>query len=220
MKEVFCISGLGADDRIFSKLEIPGMRLRFVKWVQPEPDESIIHYAARMCSQVEAEQPVLAGVSFGGMMAIEMAKQIPCSAVILISSVKTTDEVPGWMRSFGQYGIERILPSRSLASYRALKMVRPVQNYFLGAHTPEEKKIANEFRDKVDPVYLKWAISQVFRWRNTWLPEKVVHVHGARDHIFPIKKIKDAKVIIDGGHFMVMNRYDQISKIISAALAD
>ena len=218
MKEIYCISGLGADERIFGKLDVPGVQLRFVKWIQPLQEESISSYASRLCAQIPVTNPALAGVSFGGMMAIEIAKLHPASSVILISSIKTRNEVPRWMKSCGHFRLDKVLPSQSLASYPALKLIRPLQNYFLGVQSPEEKKIANEYRDAVDPVYLKWAINQVLNWQNEWLPEKVLHLHGANDHIFPAKKIKGAKIIPEGGHFMIMNRYQQISEFIVRSL--
>src|SRR5688572_19391451 len=218
MKSIFCISGLGADERIFGKLQIPGAQLQFIKWVQPEENESIESYAKRLCNQIPIINPVLAGVSFGGMMAIEIAKLIPASKIILISSVKTCNEVPRWMRSCGQYKLDRALPSKPLTAYPALKLIRPIQNYFLGAHTAEEKKIANEYRDSIDPIYLRWAINQVLNWKNNWQPENLIHLHGQKDHIFPVKKIKNAMIIPGGGHFMIMNRFTEISEQITNQL--
>jgi hypothetical protein len=122
------------------------------------------------------------------------------------------------MRSCGHYKFDRALPTKGLAAYPALKLIRPIQNYFLGAHTQEEKKIANEYRDSIDPVYLRWAINQVLNWKNNWQPEKLVHLHGEKDHIFPVKKIKNAVVIPGGGHFMIMNRYKEISERIKEEL--
>jgi hypothetical protein len=110
------------------------------------------------------------------------------------------------------------LPEKPLSNYPALKLIRPIQNYFLGAHTVEEKKIANEYRDSVDPIYLKWAINRVLNWNNTWKPENVLHLHGENDHIFPVKKIRNASVIRGGGHFMIMNKHAQISELIAASL--
>jgi len=210
---VFCISGLGADERIFNNLKIPGIQLQFIKWVQPLPTETIKEYAHRLCEQLPAQDPIILGVSFGGMMAIEIAKQKPVSKIVLISSVKTHHEVPQWMKNCGNYQLDRILPARQ-SGYRALKVMRPIQNYFLGAVTPEEKKIVNEYRDNVDPVYIRWAIRQVLCWKNDWLPDNLVHLHGEKDHIFPVKKVKAAHVIPQAGHFMIMNRCKQIVDIL------
>ena len=39
--------------------------------------------------QITTEKPIILGVSFGGMLAIEIAKAIDCEQVILVSSAKT-----------------------------------------------------------------------------------------------------------------------------------
>lgn len=218
MKKLYCISGLGADGRIFSKLRIEGASLQNINWIQPFRDEEIHHYAARLSSQVEDDNAILMGLSFGGMMAIEIARILGLRKVILISSIKQHSELPFWLRTCGRYGLDQILPNKSLTNYPITRAFRPIQNYFLGAKTAEEKRLANEYRDKVDPLYLKWSIHQVVCWQNNWLPPDVVHIHGDKDHIFPLKYVKPTHVIPAGGHFMVMNHHSEISKIISETL--
>ena len=151
-------------------------------------------------------------------MAIEISKLKPVSKIILISSIKTSSELPAWMNLAGKTSAYKLLPSRQISSIKALKALRPIQNYFLGAKTEEEKKIANEYRDHVDPVYLKWAIAQVLTWKNNLIPTNLVHIHGSNDHIFPVKKIKDAHIVQGGGHFMVMDKPQQIATIIEQEL--
>jgi pimeloyl-ACP methyl ester carboxylesterase len=214
MKPVYCISGLGADERIFSKLEIQGSVLMHLKWLSPEINESLITYAGRIARQLQHDRPVLIGVSFGGMVAIEIAKLIPVEKIILISSIKSHRELPAWMKVCGRYKFDAVLPGRPLKSIKALQLLRPVQNYFLGTRSEEEKKIANEFRDNVDPVYLKWSLKQVLNWKNDWQPPRIFHLHGSKDHIFPISKLKPTHIIQDGGHFMVMQCHREISRIL------
>lgn len=213
MKNIYCISGLGADERIFKKLEVPDANFIYLKWLQPYTDETIAAYAKRLSDQLPPVSPLLLGVSFGGMIAIEIAKLRPVTKIILISSIKTHSEVPLWMKTCGACKLDRLLP-KSQSGYRKLKVMRPIQNYFLGAHTPEEIQIANEYRDNVDPVYIRWAIRQVLSWKNEWVPENLVHLHGGNDHIFPVKKTKPTYVIPRGGHFMIMDRCSEISEIL------
>ena len=99
MQHVYCISGLGADERIFCKLDIPGSTFHFIQWIQPETAEDIYAYAGRLKEQIVHDHPVLMGVSFGGMMAIELAKIFPVDKVVLISSIKSANELPEWIIS-------------------------------------------------------------------------------------------------------------------------
>ena len=61
-------------------------------------EETIANYAMRMCEDILHKNPVLVGVSFGGIMAQEMSQFITTKKVILISSVKrqkrTAKKVP------------------------------------------------------------------------------------------------------------------------------
>jgi pimeloyl-ACP methyl ester carboxylesterase len=212
---VYCLSGLGADHRIFNKLNIPDVELLHLDWLLPQgTGESLDDYARRLAASIRHESPVLMGVSFGGMMAIEIAKHLPVQAVILISSVKSVNELPTWMKVFGKCRAEYLLPSVPLKSIRPLRFIRPMQNYFLGAHTPETIAIANEFRDNVDPTYLRWSIKQIFNWKNAWMPGRIYHLHGDNDKLFPVGKVKPTHIIPQGGHFMVMSHYQQINAIV------
>jgi pimeloyl-ACP methyl ester carboxylesterase len=218
MKPLYCISGLGADERVFSKLTINGCELKPVQWLQPLQGETLSTYAKRLSEQITEPEPIILGLSFGGMMAIEIAKLRPVSKIILLSSIKTSSELPAWMNLAGKSSVYKLLPSRQISSIKALRALRPIQNYFLGARTAEEKKIANEYRDHVDPVYLKWAIAQVLTWKNNAIPSNLLHIHGSNDHIFPAKKIKNAHIVHGGGHFMVMDKPDEIARIIQEEL--
>jgi pimeloyl-ACP methyl ester carboxylesterase len=218
MQHVYCISGLGADERIFCKLKVPGCTFHFVRWLQPENNESITTYAVRLSQQIRHGQPVLMGVSFGGMMAIELAKILPVDKVVIISSIKCFNELPSWMKICGRYKFDKFLPAKPLHTIRPLKALRPVQNYFLGTESKEEKEIANYFRDHVDPLYLRWSIHQILNWKNDWMPERLYHVHGENDHIFPVRRVNPTHVVPKAGHFMVMNKCAEISEILTSIL--
>jgi pimeloyl-ACP methyl ester carboxylesterase len=217
-KKVYCISGLGADKRIFQKLQLNGYKPEFLEWLLPEADESLRDYAKRMSDAINDEMPVLMGVSFGGMVAIEIAKLRPVDKIILISSIEKGVELPRWMRWCGKLHLVRRLPEKPLGNFRAFKLLRPIQNYFLGAQSEEEKRIANEFRDTVNPKYLKWSLQQVFDWNNDFHPPNLYHLHGTRDHIFPVKKVKPTHTIDGAGHFMVFNRHEEVSRILREIL--
>jgi pimeloyl-ACP methyl ester carboxylesterase len=208
MKTIYCISGLGADERVFDKLRIHGATLEYLQWLVPKKDESIESYGSRMSLKVKDRDPILLGVSFGGIMAIEIAKQIRLRQIILISSVKSKDELPPWMRLCGKLRLHALLPPRSPKWFGAI-----ADNY-LGAATEEEKLLAKKFRQTVSPVYLHWAIDKVINWQNTTSPSTIYHIHGSDDKTFPIRNVHPTHIIKDGGHFMVLNRADEIAGII------
>jgi hypothetical protein len=83
-------------------------------------------YAARMKSGISHERPVLIGVSFGGMMAIEIAKFIPASTVILVSSIRGRGQRPTWMTVSGWLRLDRLVSGHnSLVSGHHSPVSRP-----------------------------------------------------------------------------------------------
>lgn len=212
MKTIYCISGLGADERAFSKLAVPGYRLQVIPWMVPFPKETIQQYATRMRSGIKEEDPILMGLSFGGMVCTEIAKQIPVQKIILISSIKTSKELPVWMRTVARLQLHKIVPLRSS------RLTQPVQNKMLGVQTAEEKTLVEEFRKRVDLHYTNWAVNQAINWKNDWQHPGLCHIHGDKDHMFPIKNIKANYTIKKGGHFMIMNRAEEVSACINEAL--
>ncbi|MEO8960472.1 MAG: alpha/beta hydrolase [Ginsengibacter sp.] len=212
MKHIYCISGFAADERVFAHLNFGENSIHFIPWKIPQYEESIESYAHRMCEDILHPNPVLLGLSFGGMMSIEIAKEIPVAKIILISSVSTLRELPLYMKIAGKLRLNHLVPLRPYS------FLEPWENYTLGAHTPEEKQLVREYRQHLNLQYSDWAIEQVLNWKNKWFPKNVVHIHGTKDHIFPIKNIKADFVIKGGGHLMLMNKAGEINEILKKVL--
>lgn len=212
MRTIYCISGLGADERAFSKLKIGNHRLKVIPWLQPKPKESLQHYTKRMRVSITEENPILMGLSFGGMVSIEIAKQIPVEKIIIISSIKSTFELPLWMKTVARLKLNRILPMGSS------KLTEPIQNHFLGISTDEEKEMVSISRKNATKLYTNWAVNQAINWKNDWHHPKIYHIHGDSDRMFPIKKIRPTFILKDAGHFMIMNRSEEVSACINSIL--
>lgn len=211
-QRIYCISGLGANEEVFSRLHLPGTELVVLKWLVPEQDESFAAYSRRMFDQVTDENPVMIGVSFGGMTCIEMANQFPVKKLLLISSVKTKAELPFWMKATGKLHLHRLLQPRPHP------LLYPIENFFLGAVSKEEKLIANSFRKEVNSEYLQWAIHQIVSWKNVTIHGNITHIHGTGDRLFPFRNVQADYTIREGGHFMVYNKAAEISAIIHREL--
>lgn len=211
-KTVYCIGGLGTDEKIFRNLVLPGWELKHLPWLIPNDKETLEEYATRMIASVTEENPILIGVSFGGMMSIEIARLRPVKKIILISSIKTHLERPKWMGISGKLRLHKISPSKPN------RFSENLANKRLGVTNESERDFANAYRRSVDKDYLNWSINQIVTWKNKWEPDNIVHIHGDKDLVFPIKRIKATHIVKDGTHMMVMNRADEVSKHILASL--
>jgi esterase/lipase len=211
VEHIYCVSGLGADQRAFSKIKCEGCEMHYIKWLIPLNNESISDYSKRLIHQIHHAEPILIGLSFGGIMCIEISRHIKTKALILISTIKKDKELPGWLRLSGQLRLHKIIPLHSFS------MLAPLENYKLGLETDEEKHMVNEYRKHADQRFVDWAINALLNWKSKDVPTNTFHIHGSNDRIFPIKRVK-ADHIIKGGHMMVLNRSEEVSECINSIL--
>lgn len=213
MKKIYCISGLGADFRIFKNLSLPeGFSLTPIPWQEADEVDTTASYADKLSRQITDDDPVLIGVSFGGMMAIEISKLRHVKKIFIISSIKTSREKPRYFRIASTLKLNKIIPLKST------RILEPIENYNLGVRTPEEKALAHEYRRHYNQKFLDWSIDKIIHWQNNVYPGNLVHIHGSSDHIFPLKYIRPDYIIKKGGHIMVMSRAGEISGILRKEL--
>ncbi|MGZ3882165.1 MAG: alpha/beta fold hydrolase [Flavisolibacter sp.] len=208
-QNIYCISGLGADEKAFERLEVKGCTLQHINWMPPAANESISSYATRMLAYVKEENPIILGLSFGGMIAIEMAKQVPIKKLILVSTVKRYMEIPRWMRIAGTLNLHKLIPIRSN------RLTEKADDRRMGIKTPEEKKFVDFYRKNADQKYVDWAVDQILNWKNTWVPPNTYQIHGEEDRMFPIRNIREPDYVIrNGSHIMVLNKAAEVSACI------
>lgn len=214
MKHIYCISGFGADERVFAKLDFDHNNVHFIQWKIPDKNETLASYAKRMQREIKYPNPILIGLSFGGMMAIEIAKRIPVEKVILISSIRDRYELPFYMKVTALLHLNKIIP------LKPYKILEPVENFNLGVETEAEKLLLREYRKNINQDYTDFAINEIVNWKNEWSPENVIHIHGTKDHMFPIKYIHNPDYIIKGGgHLLLMNNADEVNQILKKELS-
>lgn len=211
MKELYLFSGLGADKRLFDFLDLEGFNKNHIEWIPPLESESIESYAGRLSKKIKTEKPILLGVSFGGLMAIEVGKLIDTEKIILISSAKTRQGIPFHFRFVGFFRLNKLIPAWMI------KRVNPVIFWLFGVENESDRDLFKTMIEESDGEFLKWAMDKVVRWKNTKNPENAILIHGTSDRI--MRNRNPDHSIIGGGHFMVANRADKVSHIVKALLA-
>jgi pimeloyl-ACP methyl ester carboxylesterase len=205
-------SGLGADKRIFQKLDLSGYSVNYIEWKLPQESETIEHYASRLLSQIKSPEPTLIGLSFGGIMAIEVAKLIDTEKVILISSIKSGNEVPFYYRWMGYTGLHKRIPSNFLRGSNF------ITNWLFGAVSAFDQQLLRQIMGDTNPDFFRWAVNQTIIWKNQTLPKNLVHIHGTGDRILPIRFTDYDIVVKRGGHFMTLNKSEEINRILRLKL--
>ena len=207
--------GLAASPSIFEYLSLDHEQfdLHYLEWIVPESkSEDLTSYCGRLKAQIKHTDPVLVGVSFGGIVVQELSKLIPIRNLIIISSIKDTSEMPRRLEFLKNSMAYKLFPSRQIARIDDF-------SYF-AVHKRLKKKadLYNKYLSVRNEKYLNWAIYQVLHWKPIGRTHEVVHIHGDRDEIFPIKHIKDCIIVPDGTHAMIVVKARRIRKILEKIL--
>ena len=212
-KIIYLIPGVGANDIIFENLDLTGYEIVHLKWPKHKKHEPLETYVKKLLPQIKTDtQPVLIGMSFGGIVAIELAKHVNPYKTIIISSIKTYHERPLKLLFLNALKFHRLIPGKLVIEFRFWLQ------WVLGKLDKHDFVMIEKMIKEVDIEFNEWAVDQVIHWKNEWVPDNFTHIHGTRDRIFPHFYIKNAVWIKGGTHFMVVNRAKEISKIIRREL--
>ena len=147
------LSGLAADARIFTPQKVAFPQLHCPAWLPPHHQESIDDYAKRLAAKFDAGPCIIGGASFGGIVALHMAKHVDAQAVILIGSIKSPSQLPMYARC--------ARPLRFLIPFIPIRLLqlfaRPIATRVVKRHAPFAYGLACQFRDS-NPAVFKWSL--------------------------------------------------------------
>jgi esterase/lipase len=214
-KIAYLFSGLGSDERAFKYINLDSdIDLKTIRWEAPGKDESVSEYAKRLSQQITSPNAYYIGVSFGGIVAIEVNKHVPAKKIILISSVKEAKELPGTFAIGGK------LKLYMMANVRLIQKDSFFVYNMYGVKTKEHRALLMALFSDLDPLFFKWAIKQMMTWKHVHTPSNIIHIHGSNDKAFPFKKINNLDYEIkNGGHFMVFDRASELEDLLHKELA-
>lgn len=208
MGKIYILSGLGVDRRVFDNINFGSLDVEFIDWIQPLENENLESYALRISRTITDKNPILIGLSFGGILAVEISKIKELKKIILIASAKIKFELPLLFRLAGKLKFNKLIPNS------ILKNQNSITNWLFGINSNSEKKLLKSILKDTDLKFLKWAINEIVNWKNEISPKKSFHIHGNKDRIIPIKNVITDFVIENGGHFMTVNKAKEIESII------
>jgi pimeloyl-ACP methyl ester carboxylesterase len=204
----YCISGLGADERVFTALRLQG-EIVPIHWLTPLHRETLDHYCQRLLTQIDTSKEfILIGVSFGGMIACELNRYVHPKQTIIISSAARASELPGLYKLMGKIKLADWLPEFML--FPPLFIL----SYLFGVKTSEHKLLLKDISADTDPVFARWAIDKITHWKNNFIPKGLIRIHGDKDKVLSYYT-SDTHLIKGGEHFMIVDRAEEISAIIN-----
>lgn len=212
-QKIYILSGLGADERVFDQLEFSSLEPVFVDWIEPFENESLESYAKRISTAITCENPLILGISFGGMLAVEISKIRSVKQLFLIATAKTFLELPNVYRIFGRLGALILIP------VSLLKRTTVLTHYFFGTKTKKDKLLLKSILEDTDAKFLKWALKAIVGWRNKTIPTSFIHLHGSKDKIIPIKRIQFSTKIEGGGHLMTLDKSEELNEHLNSEIS-
>jgi alpha/beta superfamily hydrolase len=206
--------GLAASSLIFERIRLPEslFEIHLLDWELPIGDESLPTYAERMSKKITAPNPVLIGVSFGGILVQEMAAYLNPLKVIIISSVKSNVEFPRRMKIAKTTKAYKLIPTSIFSNIEKLSA------FSFGKSIGQRLKLYERYLSVRDVNYLDWAIERVLLWDRSQMDPNVIHIHGDADEVFPIQYIKDCIVVKGGTHVMILSKYKWLNENLPAII--
>ena len=207
-KTIYLFSGIGADSSIFMNLKLPGYHKVYITWIPALPNETLTQYAGRIRSQITVEDPYFIGLSFGGIIAVEVSKLVRVEKMVLISSVRTKSELNKFQFFFMKLGLYRIIPGPMI------KRANFLSYRYFGVRSENDKKALTKLLKDTDVTFFRWALKGIAYWDNKEVPERTIQIHGTADRVITSRLVHPDYRIKGGGHLMVLDKADTISKII------
>jgi esterase/lipase len=213
---IYCISGLGADERLFRNLKLENAEIKYIHWIKPDHQDNVSTYAEKLIPQIDLTHPfALLGVSLGGILAVELSLKINPEKVFVISSLKSSKEFPIYIRFFRWTNIGYLITAK------LLKSTKPIIQLLFGQMNASDKNLIYKMIDDADNDFTPWAAKAIIKWqsKDAEIPfEKIVQIVGDKDLILKTIDIKNCHVIKDGTHLMILNKTHLINTIVDQNL--
>ena len=222
-------SGLGADEHVFRPQLAAYPRLTVMDWLEPNWGETFDGYAQRLAEKIRAEvigdtnpnHVVIGGLSFGGIVALEVAKHLRPAGVVLLATARRPKDLPRRIRIWR--------PIRGLAPFLPVRFFQWAMIPFAFGPArwliPYHSSVLRQFY-KSNPWVVAWSIHQILSWDQ--MPElacPVFHIHGGRDFVIPNPAqyhAADQPEVIESipsaGHLITLTHPKEVAKFLNASM--
>ena len=200
---VYLMPGMAANPSIFEHIKLPEdqFKIHWLEWKIPTKKESLESYSKRIIKDIKHNNPVLLGVSFGGILVQEMSKHMSLRKLFVVSSVKSHHELPKRLKLLKYTKAYKILPTQFVGNVDLLA------KYAFGETIKKRVELYKKYLSVNDKAYLDWAIKEVVCWDQETPNSEATYIHGDKDFVFPHSTNGDCIVLKGGSHIMIINKY-------------
>lgn len=213
---IYFFPGMATSSLIFEHLQLNYNLFEpvFLEWLPTDRQQTLDEYVERYILLIKHENPILLGVSFGGIIAQEISKRISVKKTIIISSVRSINEYPIFFHWAKKTKIYKLLPTCTIPLI--------IKAFFASIQKIKNNRISLYRRYLVihDPNYIKWCIGAILNWNQTENLPNIIQIHGSKDEIFPINRVKNSIIIKDGTHAMIIVKRKWFNNNLQSIILD
>ena len=186
-------------------ISIPEAEIIAPDHTEPFPGETLPHYATRIADIFEIQSAdIVGGVSFGGMIAGEIAQQRTVAGLILLGSCLHPSRLPWvyqWVERFG-----RVVPDFML-NFRSFW---PLVRWRFAPLTPEAEKCLIEMAATYPTTQIRAFGRMVIEWKGIDRVKcPMLSIHGDRDRIIPLRCSDPDIILKEAGHAFTLTHAEQ-----------
>ena len=205
------LPGMNGDPRVFAKQVAAFPNLIVPRWIPPLGDEEpLADYAQRLAAKIDPGRPCLiGGVSFGGIVALEVAKHLQARGCVLIASCRGIEGLPPAIRLVRP--VTALVPSSLIA--RVARWGQASAASIEPAHVREFAKLMPR-----DQAFRRWAVQVLLKWQPE-LPDCPLHqIHGERDSTFNAGNCGADCIVPEAGHLLTLTHADMVNEYLQGVV--
>jgi pimeloyl-ACP methyl ester carboxylesterase len=209
--------GLGVSEHLFAFQKTLPARLEFPLLPTPDESESLQHYAARVAASIDPTPPLyLGGVSFGAMIALEMARILNPRGIFVISGALNQHQISP---------VIRILAALASGTPEVLfpfgRRIVPAFLRILGRFDRHEREHLVDTFATVNFHLARWGATRIMQWSAPAdIPCPIHWIHGQIDHVVPLWRVRPDAVVLGAGHFLNVSHPEATNEFIASHLSD
>ena len=236
--ELVLIPALATDARVLAPHVAAFPQAYAPAWIEPEKNESLSDYAGRLIERFPNRRPrIVGGVSFGGMLAWEVAARVRPEALVLVASCRWPQSICRFFQL--AHPLVRLIPPQLIEATKPLAPLavkafvgpwrksvvtvrqRPAGGSHVDGLAPGHSilpLLVAMYRD-TPAALLRWSIQAIFRWQPSALEGvRVYHIHGGRDRVIPACRVTPDRIVPDAGHFLNLTHSDEVNAYLAEVI--
>lgn len=211
-EKIYLLPGLGADHRLFNYQSQALPEVVVPEWLPPNEGECLSQYAQRWAQSLPLKDgDALGGMSFGGQVALELAKHLNPKCVFLIASHRRSSEISSVFKMQS-----RLLPTLPDSLVRSglvnLALPKLEREEDLRA---EPMQWLHEMADDMDYSFFRWATWAAATWQFDFQAKDfsmpIYQIRGEHDSIIPNLSPQEVEIVPGAGHLINYTHPEQLN---------